>query len=144
PLRDPLRDLRVLHRSYEHEPRVEFVAETDQVLRGLSRSPLRLVLGSPDVAMVAPPVRAITGDLERTHHGLRVFRGDDGQVVARLERTAAFARAGWHVDLADGAAADAFVDEAFGSAEVSANEAGFVPALERKVKRYSRVWLSAV
>ena len=143
PLRDPLRALRILHRGYEHEPRVRLVREDDPVLRERSGSPMRLVLGSADVALVAPTVRAITGDLERTHHGLRVFRGDDGQVVARLERTAAFARASWHVDPSDGPGLDAFVEAAFGARDVPAVEAGFVPSLERRVKRYSRLWLPA-
>lgn len=147
-LRDPLRDLRVLHRSYVHEPRVELVEPTSPVLERRSRSPLRLVLTSAELALVAPAARVLSADLERTHHGLRVFSDVDGQVVARLERTAAYARAAWHL-AADGregdlAAADAFVDEAFGTGEVLASEAGFVPALERPVARYRRDWAPPV
>lgn len=143
-LRDPLRDLRVLHRGYVHEPRVDLVEPGDPVLSGRSRSPLRLALARADVALLPPAVRVLAADLERTHHALRVLVDADGAEVARLERTAAYARASWHLDLGDVEGADAFVTQAFGAGQVLAREAGVVAALERSIPRYRRDWAPPV
>jgi len=110
PLDDPQLSLRIVHATYRSEPRVRLVAA---VPAGPPDAAFRLHL--PNAGWV--PSRRTLADLmlhvEKTHDGLRQVMLPDGS-AARLERTAAFARAarlaGPDEDLDD------VVDEVYGSA----------------------------
>jgi GT2 family glycosyltransferase len=123
-LDDPLLDLRLLHNLYAHEPRVAF-AEGVPVSAAPSPFQLHLptgwVLGADTLAQL---VRHADQDLLGLV-SVALSEGRDGVVAARLERTAAFARAA----LFEGPADD-LVDEMYGSEWVSAREYGFAVAEE--------------
>ncbi|MGW4406186.1 glycosyltransferase [Nonomuraea sp. NPDC004702] len=123
-LDDPLLDLRLLHNLYAHEPRVTF-AESEPVTAAptpfLLRLPAGWVLGADTLARL---VRLADEDLL----GLlcvALAEDADGVVAARLERTAAFARAARF----DGPADD-LVDELFGVLWVEGGEHGFGAAAD--------------
>lgn len=137
PLGDPLRDLGILHRLYRDEPRVELVAPDADALVERCRSPYRMTLTGPDHVPLPAALRLLVADMERTGAGLRTYVAD-GRTVARLERTAAYARADRH-RVTDPAERDAFVSETFGARAHPADEAGWVEPDGRPVRKFSRV-----
>lgn len=124
PLSDPLLEQRILHRSYAGDQRVELVAG---VPAGRCRSPWRLTLGGTGLASAPEALESLLADLERHHDGAAVIAG-----VGRLERTAAVSRA----MLVSGEASDEALEAAYGVTRVSAADAGWVDAGERKIPRY--------
>ncbi|MGW3350705.1 glycosyltransferase [Nonomuraea rubra] len=123
-LDDPLLDLRLLHNLYAHEPRVEFAEDVPASAAPapfLVTLPAGWVLGADTLArLVKHADRDLLGLVS-----VALAEGPGGVVAARLERTAAFARAA----LFQGQADD-LVDELFGSEWVSGAEYGVVPAGE--------------
>ncbi|MFG1702869.1 glycosyltransferase [Nonomuraea sp. M3C6] len=123
-LDDPLLDLRLLHNLYVHEPRVVFA---ESVPGSAAPAPFLLsvpagwVLGADTLAKL---VRHAGTDLLGLV-SVALAEGTDGVVAARLERTAAFARAALFPGVADD-----LVDEMFGSEWVSGGEYGFATADE--------------
>ena len=142
PLGDPLRDVGILHRLYRTEPRVELVAPDAEVLIMRCRSPFRLVLADADLVPHPATLRLLVADMERTGAGLKTYVAA-GRTVARLERTAAYARADRH-QVSDTDARDAFVAETFGAYTHPAEEAGWTVAEERPVRKFSRVSTTAM
>ncbi|MGW0804972.1 glycosyltransferase [Nonomuraea sp. NPDC002799] len=121
-LDDPLLDLRLLRNLYAHEPRVVFA---ESVPASAAPAPFQLsvpagwVLGADTLdRLVRRADKDVLGLIS-----VAMAEGADGVVTARLERTAAFARAA----LFEGTADD-LVDEMFGSEWVSGSEYGFAPA----------------
>jgi glycosyltransferase involved in cell wall biosynthesis len=123
-LDDPLLDLRLLRNLYRHEPRVAF-AETAPPSAAPAPFLLSLPAGwAPGADTVARLVRLADAD------GLGLVcaalaETAEGVVTARLERTAAFSRAGFFPGDRDD-----LVDELFGSLWVSGGEYGFLPVAE--------------
>ncbi|PVG84231.1 glycosyl transferase family 2 [Nocardioides gansuensis] len=124
PLADPLLDLRIVERTYRHDPRVELVPG---VPPGRCRSSFRLTLDSTAWAPTPVALQAMLDDLERTHEGTRIIRR-----VGRLDRTAAVSR----VARALGQVSDDGLDAAFGLQVLASSQAGFVPTAERDVPRH--------
>ena len=120
PLDDDRLGPRLIRAAYAGEPRV-VLAESP----GRRRGQFRLVLPNADWAPTPETLGTLVLHLERTHHGLRQVLMPDGS-VARVERTAAYARAvrvaGPDPDLD---ALDDLVDELFGSWWVEGGDAGF-------------------
>ncbi|QCX26203.1 glycosyltransferase family A protein [Nocardioides jishulii] len=139
PLADEHFELRWLQRMYRDEPRVQLLEPDDPRVTGFSRSPLRLRLSGTDLAPARATLRLLVTDLDRTQHGLRVLTDDDGEVVARLERTAAFARTQWYDGVSSDAERDAMVTASHGSSTRPASDAGFVPS-ERRLRPRFGVW----
>ncbi|TDD15452.1 glycosyltransferase [Nonomuraea diastatica] len=123
-LDDPLLDLRLLRHLYAHEPRVEFAESVPA-----SAAPAPFLLSVPTGwTLGADTLAALVRHADGEQLGLvsvALAEGEDGVVAARLERTAAFARAA----LFEGAADD-LVDEMFGSEWVSGSAYGFATADE--------------
>ncbi|WP_158088687.1 glycosyltransferase [Thermoactinospora rubra] len=118
-LDEPLLDLRLTRHLYTHEPRVRFaesppasVAPTPYLLR----LPTGWSLGADTLARLVRLAEADTLGLV----SVALAETPEGVVTARLERTAAFARARFH----DGRPDDV-VDALFGSMWVSGEEYGF-------------------
>ncbi|MFC4114845.1 glycosyltransferase [Nonomuraea zeae] len=123
-LDDPLLDLRLLHHLYAHEPRVVFA---ESVPATAAPAPFRLSLPTGWV-LGADTLAKLVRHADRDLLGLvcaALAEDAGGVVTARLERTAAFARAARF----DGAADD-LVDEMFGVEWVSGGEYGFATAEE--------------
>ncbi|MEV0825815.1 glycosyltransferase [Nonomuraea rubra] len=123
-LDDPMLDLRLLHNLYAHEPRVEFAQD---VPASAAPAPFLVTLPAGWV-LGADTLARLVKHADRDLLGLvcvALAEGPGGVVAARLERTAAFARAA----LFQGQADD-LVDELFGSEWVSGAEYGLVPAGE--------------
>ena len=122
PLDDPLLSPRIVQATYRSEPRVRLL---DRVPAGQPDAAFRLHL--PNATWV--PSRRALADLvlhvEKTHDGLRLVRLPDGS-VARLERTAAVARAS-RVARPD-EELDDVVDEVYGSTWTDAEDLGGVDA----------------
>ncbi|WP_194244168.1 glycosyltransferase [Nonomuraea phyllanthi] len=123
-LDDPLLDLRLLRNLYAHEPRVVFAQSVPA-----SAAPAPFLLGLPSGWVLgADTLSRLVRHAGRDQLGLvsvALAEGPSGVVAARLERTAAFARA----SLFEGEADD-LVDEMFGSEWVSGAEYGFATADE--------------
>lgn len=122
PLDDPQKSARLVRASYLHDPRVALVEEP-----GPRRGQFRLVLADAAWAPGPEALGTLVLHLERTHHGLRQVMMPDGS-AARVERTAAYARAARVAEPADDL--DDLVDELFGSWWVEAGDAGFEPSGE--------------
>lgn len=123
-LDDPLLDLRLLSHHYAHEPRVEFARS---VPGSAAPAPFLLTLPSGWV-LGADTLTKLVRHAERDLLGLvcvALAEEESEVVAARLERTAAFARAA----LFPGGADD-LVDEMFGSEWVSGAEYDFATAEE--------------
>jgi len=123
-LDDPLLDLRLTHNLYAHEPRVRFA---ESVPASVAPAPFRLSVPAGWV-LGADTLTKLLRLAEKDTLGLVsavLAEEADGIVAARLERTAAFARAA----LFDGPADDR-VDEMFGSIWVNGREHDLVPAEE--------------
>jgi len=122
PLDDPMLAQRIVHATYRSEQRVRLLAALPD---GRPDAAFRLLL--PSAAWV--PRRRTLADLllhvEKTHDGLRQVLLPDGS-PARLERTAAFARARRLARA--GEDLDDVVDEVYGSAWTAAEDLGFVAA----------------
>ncbi len=132
PLDEPLLGHRIVHATYHSEPRVRLVS---RLPAGQPDATLRLLLPN---AGWAPSRRALSDlvlHLEKTHDGLRQITLPDGS-VARLERTAAFARASRLArpdeDL------DKVVDEVYGSSSTPAEHLGFSDATTVKRPHLAR------
>jgi hypothetical protein len=124
PLDDPLLSPRIVHATYRSEPRVRMLG---RLPAGQPDATFRLHL--PNAAWV-PPRRALADlvlHVEKTHDGLRQVRLPDGS-VARLERTAAFARASRLAQPAE--ELDDVVDEVYGVTWTDAEELGLQPVSE--------------
>ncbi|WP_433438616.1 glycosyltransferase [Nonomuraea sp. CA-141351] len=123
-LDDPFLDLRLLHNLYAHEPRVSFAQSVP-----VSAAPAPFLLSVPTGWVLgADTLSRLVRHADRDLLGLvsvALSEGASGVVAARLERTAAFARA----SLLDGGADD-LVDEMFGSEWVSGAEYAFAAAAE--------------
>ncbi|MEV0379109.1 glycosyltransferase [Nonomuraea sp. NPDC050643] len=123
-LDDPLLELRLLRNLYAHEPRVEFA---ESVPASAAPSPFLLTVPA-GWALGADTLAGLIRHADRDLLGLvcvALAEGADGVVSARLERTAAFARAALFTG-----GTDDLVDEMFGSEWVSGSEHGFAPAPE--------------
>lgn len=131
PLDDPQKSARLLRASYAGEPRVT-LAESSLESLPASRGQFRLVLGSAAWAPTPETLGTLVLHLERTHHGLRQVMMPDG-TSARVERTAAFARARKVAE--PGEDLDDVVDELFGSWWVEGADAGFEPSATIKRPR---------
>jgi glycosyltransferase involved in cell wall biosynthesis len=123
-LDEPLLDMRLTHNLYAHEPRVSFAEEAS---RTSAPAPFRLtcpagwVLGADSLAeLVKLTVREEYGLLS-----VALDERAEGVRAARLERTAAFARAAL---LNDADAADNVVHELFGSFWADADRFGLTTA----------------
>ncbi|WP_114423735.1 glycosyltransferase [Nocardioides houyundeii] len=129
PVEDPTLELRIVHRSYRGEPRVNLVTRVPEE----TDAEFRLFL--PDTSQAPEPhaLQRLLDDLERTHHGRRLVRYPGG-AVARLDRIAALARvarvAGPEDDPAD------LMDQCFGTASYDAAQVGFVPTAQRELPRF--------
>ena len=125
PLDDEQLSPRLVRAAYAHEPRVTLA---DEPPAGRSRAMFRLTLHDAAWAPTPGALGDLVLHLERTHHGLRQVLMPDG-TSARLERTAAYARARrvapGGADLDDLAGLDDLVDGLFGSWWVEAGDAGF-------------------
>ncbi|GAA2865905.1 hypothetical protein GCM10010517_25290 [Streptosporangium fragile] len=125
-LDEPMLDARLVRNLYAHEPRVSFAAEPPP---GSAPAPFRLtwpVGWVPGADSLAELVKLA----EREEYGLVsvvLDEGAAGVTAARLERTAAFARAALVDDSGD---LDGPVHEMFGSLWVSAEEFGVTTAAE--------------
>lgn len=126
PLDDPLLAGRLVQAAYRSDPRVRMLS---RLPAGQPDATFRLHL--PNAGWM--PSRRALADLvlhvEKTHDGLRHVRMPDGS-VARLERTAAFARASRLASAEEDL--DLVVDEVYGAAWVEADELGFVEAAPPK------------
>ncbi|MCB0895237.1 MAG: glycosyltransferase family 2 protein [Nocardioidaceae bacterium] len=127
PLDDPQLAARLVRASYAGEPRVVLAESV-----GDPRGQFRMVLGSAAWAPTSETLAMLVMHLERTHHGLRQVMMPDG-TSARVERTAAFARARRVAD--PGEDLDDVVDELFGSWWVEGGDAGFEPSATVKRPR---------
>ncbi|MET9342792.1 glycosyltransferase [Nonomuraea sp. NPDC003804] len=119
-LDDPHLDLRLLRNLYEHEPRVDFAAAAPVSVAPtpyLLTVPRGWVLGADTVARLVAREEGLVS--------VALAEAAEGVVAARLERTAAFARA-----RRIGGDLDALVDEMFGSLWVGAAEYGVTTAEE--------------
>ncbi|WP_327087058.1 glycosyltransferase [Nonomuraea sp. NBC_01738] len=128
-LDDPQLDLRLVHNLYAHEPRVTFALSAPS-LPVSTPFVLRVPAGW---SLGADALSSLVRQAERDTLGLvsiALAETASGVVSARLERTAAFARARLVAGCADGATVDDLVDELFGAVWVSGAEFGFVPADE--------------
>lgn len=123
PLDDPQLSARLVRASYAGEPRV--VLSESRVEELPARAQFRMVLGSAGWAPTSETLAMLVMHLERTHHGLRQVALPDG-TRARVERTAAFARARRVAE--PGEDLDDVVDELFGSWWVEGGDAGFEPS----------------
>ena len=123
-LDDPLLDRRIVERTYRADPRVSLVTTlTDE----RCPAPFRLTLDGASYAPVAPALRALLEDVERTHEGARVIDG-----VGVLRRTAAVSRA---LRIGGLDEVDDLIAQAWGTQSLSAAEAGWVPTPAREVAR---------
>ncbi|GAA2991189.1 glycosyltransferase [Streptosporangium longisporum] len=142
-LDEPLLDLRLVHNLYAHEPRVSF---TERVPASSAPAPFRLLLPA-GWALGPGSLAELVALAEREGYGLLSAVLDEsaaGVGAARLERTAAFARAALVADdgvpapapdageTADGTGADldGLVHELFGSFWVGAAEFGVTTVAE--------------
>ncbi|MFE3453254.1 glycosyltransferase [Nonomuraea sp. NPDC059194] len=119
-LDDPHLDLRLLHNLYAHEPRVAFASSAPEGVAPtpyLVRVPRGWVLGADSLARLVAHDEGLVS--------VALTEQADGVVSARVERTAAFARA-----RRVGGELDALVDEMFGSLWVSGSEYGMTTAEE--------------
>ncbi|MBF4761897.1 glycosyltransferase [Nocardioides islandensis] len=124
PLDDPMLDTRLVYESYVGDPRVHLVEELPE---GRCAAMFRMTLENADWAPTHKTVARLLNNLERSHHGLRLVRMPDGS-VARIERTAAMARA--HRVIKSGEFLDDVLDELFGAFTFEAAEVGFWPCQE--------------
>lgn len=124
PLDDPMLSSRLLRAGYRSDQRVRLV---ESLPAGRSDAMLRLVLPSADWAPRSRTLLDLTQHLERTHDGLRSVLLPDGS-VARLERTAAFARA--RRVARPGEDIDDVVEEVAGTAWLDAGDLGFADSLK--------------
>ncbi|WP_017589503.1 glycosyltransferase [Nocardiopsis ganjiahuensis] len=114
---DPAVDVRLVHENYRCEPRVRFAGTDPEPDPDV---PFRLLL-SPGVRTRRSAVRVLTGTADREGAGLvRVPGGGERDRLLRLERTAAFARAG-HLGAGE-ADRDAAVAELWGVHELDRAE----------------------
>lgn len=127
PLDDPQKSARLLRASYAGEPRVTLAESLPE-----PAGQFRMVLGSAAWAPTPETLGTLVLHLERTHHGLRQVMMPDGS-SARVERTAAFARARKVAE--PGEDLDDVVDELFGSWWVEGGDAGFEPSATIKRPR---------
>ncbi len=118
-LDDPLLPARVVHQTYVGDPRVRLL---DALPQGPSDAPFRLTLPGARFAPRRAALEELVLHLEHTHDGLRLIDLRDGS-VARLERTAAVARA-TRVARPD-EPLDAVLAEVAGSARIGGRDAGF-------------------
>jgi glycosyltransferase involved in cell wall biosynthesis len=124
PLDDPMLDTRLVYESYVGDPRVHLVEELPE---GRCAAMFRMTLENADWAPTHKTVARLLNNLERSHHGLRLVRMPDGS-VARIERTAAMARAPRVIK--SGEFLDDVLDELFGAFTFEAAEVGFWPCQE--------------
>lgn len=129
PLDDPQKPARLVRAAYAGEPRV---ALAERLPEGRSRAMFRLTLPGAGWAPAPHALGDLVLHLERTHHGLRQVLMPDG-TAARLERTAAYARARRVAEA--GEDLDDIVDELFGSWWVEAGDAGFHPSSTAQPQR---------
>jgi hypothetical protein len=117
-------DTRLIYESYVGDPRVHLVEELPE---GRCTAMFRMTLENADWAPTHKTVARLLNNLERSHHGLRLVRMPDGS-VARIERTAAMARA--HRVIKSGEFLDDVLDELFGAWTFEAADVGFWPCQE--------------
>lgn len=125
PLTDPHLDLALLRAHYGREPRVRLVGEP-----AASAAPFRLRL-PPGWAPGEDSLAQLLDVVEEQGLGLLsvlLAEGPDGITAARLERTAAFARADLLVSPDEDV--DFVVDETFGTLWVDGESYGFTTAAE--------------
>ncbi|MFD1495832.1 glycosyltransferase [Streptosporangium lutulentum] len=129
-LDEPLLDMRLTHNLYAHEPRVSFAEEAP---RTSAPAPFRLTCPAGWV-LGADSLSELVKLAEREEYGLLsvvLEESPEGVRAARLERTAAFARAALLVgDGAPAADTDDVVHELFGSFWAGADQFGLTTAGE--------------
>ena len=123
-LDDPLLDRRIVERTYRADPRVRLVTTLSH---DRCEAPFRLTLDGPSHAPLAPALRALLEDVERTHEGARVIEG-----VGVLRRTASVSRA---LRIGGLDEVDDLIAEAWGTQVLTAAEAGWVATESRSVTR---------
>ncbi|GGO73658.1 glycosyltransferase [Nonomuraea cavernae] len=121
PLRDADLDLRLVHATFEHDPRVRLAGDSAWPDAGRAAGPGREVV--PPFRLLIPPgwvpardsVERLVGHLEEHDGGVLCLALDEtgeGVVVARLERVSALARAALVAE--PGERLDDVLDEVFG------------------------------
>lgn len=123
---------RLIAATYAGDPRVRL---RETLPEGRSDAPFRLVLPGADFAPRRPALEKLLLHLEHTHDGLRLIRLED-DTTARIERTAAYARAR-RVARA-GEDLDTVVAEIAGVGEVAGKRTGFAPSVAVRPRSYPR------
>lgn len=121
PLRDPDLDLRLIHATFEHDPRVRLTPPGEHATGApfVLRCPPGWVPGPDAVERLVDHLEASDGGVLN----IALAETDDGVVTARLERTAALARAA--LVAGPGEDLDDVLDEVFGVEWVDGAEYGF-------------------
>lgn len=132
PLDDPLLSTRLIHATYLADPRVRMIS---RLPAGQPDATFRLHLTSADWVPTRRALADLVLHMEKTHDGLRRVRFPDGS-VARLERTAAFARASRLAK--EGEDLDDVVDEVYGAAVTESDDLGFVAPAQVKRPQVAR------
>jgi hypothetical protein len=132
PLDDPLLALRIVHAHYRSDDRVRLLAALPE---GRPDAAFRLYLPGAGWAPRRRTLAELVLHTEKTHDGLRLVPMPDGS-IARLERSAAFARA--RRLARPGEDLDALVDEVYGSASTPGADLGFTDATTVKRRHTTR------
>jgi GT2 family glycosyltransferase len=132
PLDDPQLSTRIVRATYRSEPRVRMLHVLPP---GQPEATFRLHLPTADWVPLRRTLADLVLHVEKTHEGLRRIRMPDGS-TARLERTAAFARASRVAE--PGEDLDDVVDEVYGASWTDADELGFAEAPEAKRPQVAR------
>jgi hypothetical protein len=120
PLDDPQLSARIVQATYRSEPRVRMLG---RLPAGQPDATFRLHLPNADWVPIRRSLADLLLHVEKTHDGLRRIRMLDAS-TARLERTAAFARASRLAR--SGEYLDVVVEEVYGATWSDADELGFV------------------
>ncbi|MGA8846691.1 MAG: glycosyltransferase family 2 protein [Nocardioides sp.] len=123
---------RLIAATYAGDPRVRL---HEALLAESADAPFRLVLPGAGFAPRRPALEKLLLQVEHTHDGLRLIRLEDGS-TARIERTAAFARAR-RVAMV-GEDLDSVVAEIAGVGEVAGTRTGFAPSGAVRPRSYPR------
>lgn len=124
--------VRLVHDSYVHEPRVRLL---ESLPEGRSAAPFRLTLPHAGFVPGRRGLEKLVLHVEHTHDGRRDVALPDGS-LARLERTAAYARA--RRLALPGESLDDVVDQVAGSGTVPGGKVGFRPSAESRPQVYPR------
>jgi len=132
PLDEPLLAQRIVHAAYRSEQRVRLLT---RMPAGQPDATFRLHLPNADWVPARRALADLVLHVEKTHEGLRQVSLPDGS-VARLERTAAFARASRLAR--PGEDLDDVVDDVYGRTSMAAEDLGFDKATTVNRPRLAR------